>query len=132
MARTGRASDDFPRLAHFATLTKPMAQLRKWVESGESEGRAEWRRALAALDYLTVPVAEDAVRTLRCCVRQDSAAKVTFSTVHASKGLSWETVIVNEDWYEKSGPDVARLCYVALTRAQLRLLIPTRLYAKLY
>ena len=110
----------------------PMASFRKWAGSGASDGRAEWSRALFVMDRLGLPGLEDAYRKLQMCVRKDSAAPITFSTIHSSKGLSWPSVVVLNDWSGESGPTVAKLCYVALTRAEDRLVIPTRLQAKLY
>jgi len=130
-ARTG-ASSDFDILAFYSDFEEPMAHFRKWAAAATSDGRAEWRRALYVLDELTLPGLEDALRCLRTCVRRDSEALVTFATIHASKGLSWPAVVVAEDWHRTATPLDARMCYVALTRAELRLHIPSRLHAKLY
>lgn len=48
---------------------------------------------------------------------------VLFTTVHKSKGMEWEKVLLNDDFHSLSSESELRLMYVAVTRAKNKLYI---------
>ncbi|ELQ9312324.1 ATP-binding domain-containing protein, partial [Serratia marcescens] len=72
-------------------------------------------------------------------VTDESAAQVTVSTAHRSKGLEWPVVVLNEDFADITDPllpddertDETNLLYVAVTRTRKTLVINALLQALL-
>ena len=121
-------------LRHFVRCgADPVGALRSWVEASRGDAATMWAKALFLVDHFGPERLLDIVDSVEACLRDDytSTGVITFATIHSSKGLSWPSVLICEDWERRSGPAEARLCYVALTRAESVLWIAEPLHGRL-
>jgi hypothetical protein len=121
----------FPMINHVRGTKSPIETLRTFASV--APGSTNWSAALNLLDKFGPRTLERVATMLSSCLRVDaSIGTATFITVHAAKGLSWPWVVVLDSWAVIHGDaNSARECYVAITRPELGLALPHRLYSLL-
>lgn len=117
---------------------KLLAQFKTWddyVVMAEESGDSEMLRCIKILGaYLEFESLEKHLRA--SSVEQEFESHATVTTAHRSKGLEWETVVMNEDFPDVLDPmmkkeaqeDELNLLYVVATRAMKHLVINTSVF----
>lgn len=94
--------------------TQPVyKQLSEWLETRHIDTVDAMKK-----EFLYMVRMEDDTR-----LETESPKQSILTTVHEAKGREWKAVIVLDDFGNKDTADIRRLIYVALTRAEERLII---------
>lgn len=126
--------------------SSPLREFAAWkelvehVEADDGGGESKLALVVSLSSLLGTPLFLDQVAQLeRCCSAQSDAATIILTTVHQAKGLEWDTVVLADDFspaqearvpsldaqvYARGACDEINHMYVALTRAQRRLVLP--------
>lgn len=118
-------SVDMPERMRTPRLSREYRDFEEYKSIAKATSDVEMNQAISLLDkYFPLPQKLQILR--RQATTSEKDADVVVSTAHRSKGLEWDTVILNEDFADITDPllsDVARtdetnLLYVATTRAR--------------
>ncbi|RLM20591.1 DNA helicase [Brenneria alni] len=118
-------SVDMPERMRAPRLNREYRNFEEYKSVAKATSDAEMNQAIGLLDkYFPLPQKLQILR--RQATTQEKDADVVVSTAHRSKGLEWETVILNDDFADITDPllseaartDETNLLYVATTRAR--------------
>lgn len=131
-------SAEMPERMQSPHLGQDYRDFKEYCSIAEATQDVEMIQAIRLLDkYFPLPQKLDIMR--RQAVTHEKDAQITVSTAHRSKGLEWGVVVLNEDFYDITDPqlsalkrqDETNLLYVAVTRARQTLVINALLQALL-
>ncbi|MBA7930171.1 ATP-dependent helicase [Klebsiella sp. RHBSTW-00215] len=131
-------SADMPERMRSPVLSRGYRDFEEYESVAKASKDPEMNQGLRLLDqYFPLPQKLQVMR--EHAVTDESAAQVTVSTAHRSKGLEWPVVALNEDFTDITDPllpedertDETNLLYVAVTRARKTLVTNALLQALL-
>ncbi|MCL6408077.1 ATP-dependent helicase [Dickeya dadantii] len=126
-------SVDMPERMRTPRLSREYRDFDEYKSVAKATNDVEMNQAIGLLDkYFPLPQKLQVLR--RQATTKENEADVIVSTAHRSKGLEWDTVILNDDFADITDPllseaertDETNLLYVATTRAR-KLLIRNEL-----
>ncbi|CAI0963171.1 UvrD-helicase domain-containing protein [Serratia quinivorans] len=131
-------SADMPERMRSPVLSREYRDFDEFESVAKATKDPEMNQGLRLLEqYFPLPQRLQVMR--EHAVTDESAAQVTVSTAHRSKGLEWPVVVLNEDFVDITDPllpedertDETNLLYVAVTRARKTLVTNALLQALL-
>lgn len=117
-------------------LTRDYHDFAEYVDVAKATGDPGMNQGIRLLDkYCPLPQKLKVMR--QQATRNEADATITVATVHRSKGLEWDTVVLGDDFADINDPDMSEiertdetnLMYVAVTRARRVLIINALLKA---
>lgn len=123
-------SVDMPERMQTALLTRDYRDFEEYKSIAKATKDADMGQAIKLLE-MYFPLPQKLVILKRQIAHNESEADVTVVTAHRSKGLEWNTVVLNEDFNDVNNPlisaedrkDELNLLYVAATRARITLVL---------
>lgn len=118
-------SVDMPERMRTPRLSREYRDFEEYKSIAKATSDVEMNQAISLLDkYFPLPQKLQVLR--RQATTNEKDADVVVSTAHRSKGLEWDTVILNDDFSDITDPllseaartDETNLLYVATTRAR--------------
>lgn len=118
-------SVDMPERMRTPRLSREYRNFEEYKSIAKATNDVEMNHAIGLLDkYFPLPQKLQVLR--RQATTNEKDADVVVSTAHRSKGLEWDTVILNDDFSDITDPllsgaaraDETNLLYVATTRAR--------------
>lgn len=118
-------SVDMPERMRTPRLSREYRDFEEFKSIAKATSDVEMNQAISLLDkYFPLPQKLQILR--RQATTSEKNADVVVSTAHRSKGLEWDTVVLNEDFADITDPllsdaertDETNLLYVATTRAR--------------
>lgn len=123
-------SVEMPERMRSQQLTKDHRDFSEYESIAKATGDIGMNQGIRLLEaYFPLPQKLNVLR--RQAVKSESEAGVTVSTAHRSKGLEWDTVVLDEDFADITDPqmpedertDETNLLYVSVTRARRTLVM---------
>lgn len=119
-----------PERMQKSLLTKDYRDFDEYKAIAKATKDADMGQAIKLLE-MYFPLPQKLVILKRQIAHNESNADLTVVTAHRSKGLEWDTVVLNDDFNDISNPlisaedrrDELNLLYVAATRARKMLIL---------
>jgi hypothetical protein len=131
-------SVEMPERMRSPQLTKDYRDFAEYESIAKATGDIGMNQGIRLLEtYFPLP---QKLKVLRAqAVKNESEADVTVSTAHRSKGLEWDTVVLDDDFADITDPqmpeaertDETNLLYVSVTRARRTLVMNGLIHALL-
>jgi len=123
-------SVDMPERMQKSLLTKDYRDFDEYKAIAKATKDADMGQAIKLLE-MYFPLPQKLVILKRQIAHNESDADLTVVTAHRSKGLEWDTVVLNDDFNDINNPlisaedrrDELNLLYVAATRARKMLIL---------
>lgn len=126
-------SVEMPERVRSHQLTRDYRDFSEYESIAKATGDIGMNQSIRLLEaYFPLPQKLKVLR--QQAVKNESEADITVSTAHRSKGLEWDTVMLDEDFADITDPQISEdertdetnLLYVSVTRAR-RILVINRL-----
>lgn len=119
-----------PERMQTSLLTKDYRDFEEYKAIAKATKDADMGQAIKLLE-MYFPLPHKLVILKRQTAHNESEADLTVVTAHRSKGLEWDTVVLNDDFNDINNPlisaedrrDEINLLYVAATRARKMLIL---------
>lgn len=119
-----------PERMQKSLLTKDYRDFEEYKAIAKATKDADMGQAIKLLE-MYFPLPQKLVILKRQIAHNESDADLTVVTAHRSKGLEWDTVVLNDDFNDINNPlisaedrrDELNLLYVAATRARKMLIL---------
>jgi ATP-dependent exoDNAse (exonuclease V) beta subunit len=119
-----------PERMQKSLLTKDYRDFDEYKAIAKATKDADMGQAIKLLE-MYFPLPQKLVILKRQIAHNESDADLTVVTAHRSKGLEWDTVVLNDDFNDINNPlisaedrrDELNLLYVAATRARKMLIL---------